>query len=85
MWCTGGFLHAAGFGVDVDGEIAPLNELKSPLFTLDPVRVQCNAKGVTTWTSEAEARNRFLFHVHDEARYATAMTAAMRSLLRTLP
>ena len=46
MWCTGGFLHAAGLGVSSEGKIVPLDEVKSPLFTFDPVQVQCNAEGV---------------------------------------
>jgi hypothetical protein len=85
MWCTGGFLHAAGLGVESDGAIAPLSEMKSPLFTFDPVRVQCDARGITTWTADAESRNRFLFHVRDEARYPAAMTKAMRMLLGVIP
>jgi hypothetical protein len=85
MWCTGGFLHAAGFGVDRDGSIAPLNELKSPLFTFDPVQVKCDAKGITTWAPDTESHKRFIFHVRDEARYPAAMTTAMRTLLGALP
>ncbi len=85
MWCTGGFLHAARFGVDSDGKIAPLGEVKSPVFTFDPVRVQCDAKGVTMWKPDAKSPNRFLFHVRDETHYAAAMTKAMRTLLSTLP
>jgi hypothetical protein len=85
MWCTGGFLHAAGLGVDSEGKLVPLHELNSPLFTFDPVQVKCDANGVTAWRPDAQACNRFLFHVRDRAHYATAMTAAMRTLLRTLP
>ncbi len=85
MWCTGGFLNAAGLGVDSEEKLVPLHELNSPLFTFDPVQVRCDVNGVTTWTPDAQARNRFLFHVRDRAHYATAMTAAMRTLLRTLP
>ena len=49
MWCTGGFLHAAGLGVDSEGRLVPLHELKSPLFTFDPIRVECDVNGVTAW------------------------------------
>jgi hypothetical protein len=84
MWCTGGFLHAAGIGVERDGTLAPLDEVKSPLFTFDPVRVQCDAKGVTTWTPNPTSRDRFLFHVRDESRYQAAMTTAMRTLLQAI-
>jgi hypothetical protein len=85
MWCTGGFLHAAGIGVESDGRLVPLDEVKSPLFTFDPVQVQCDAKGVTTWTADPTSRNRFLFHVRDQSRYESAMTTAMRTLLGALP
>jgi hypothetical protein len=85
MWCTAGFLHAAGFGVDVEGRLAPSAEVKSPVFTFDPVQVQCDAKGVTSWTPDPTSRNRFLFHVRDQSRYEAAMTTAMRTLLSALP
>jgi hypothetical protein len=85
MWCTGGFLHAAGFGVSTEGKFAPASAVQSPLFTFDPVRVQCNAEGVTTWTPDPKSRDRFLFHVRDQSRYAAAMTAAMRTLLGVIP
>jgi hypothetical protein len=85
MWCTGGFLHAAGFAVGSEGKFAPANEIDSPLFTFDPVHVQCNAVGITTWTLEPQSHNRFLFHVRDEKRYGTAMTSAMRNLLSSIP
>jgi hypothetical protein len=85
MWCTAGFLYAAGLGVDVEGRILPLGEVQSPVFTFDPVRVKCDAKGVTTWTSDPTSRSRFLFHVRDQSRYESAMTTAMRTLLSALP
>jgi hypothetical protein len=85
MWCTGGFLHAAGYGVSSDGKFAPLNEVQSPLFTFDPVKVQCDAQGITTWSPNPQAGNRRLFHVRDEAHYQAAMTTAMRTLLSAIP
>lgn len=83
MWCTGGFLHAAGLGVDLAGKITPLEELKSPLFTFDPVQVECSAAGITSWKPDPQSRNRHLFHIRDEAHYGKGMTAAMCSLLKT--
>jgi hypothetical protein len=85
MWCTGGFLHAAGLAVDSGGKFAPTGEIDSPLFTFDPVRVRCNAEGVTAWSPDPQSQNRFLFHVRDELKYRDAMTAAMRNLLMELP
>jgi len=85
MWCTGGFLHAAGLGVTSEGRLAPANDVKSPVLTFDPVQVQCTAEGITKWTADPKSGKRFLFHVRDESCYAAAMTAAMRTLLGTLP
>ncbi len=85
MWCTAGFFHAAGLSILADGAIAPLGTPLSPLFTFDPVRVRCDAAGVTTWSDDSASRDRFMFHVRDEARYSGAMAAAMRDLLRQLP
>jgi hypothetical protein len=85
MWCTGGFFHAAGLGVDAEGSIAPLDAVKSPLFTFDPVKVQCSKEGVTSWSPEPGGRSRFLFHVRERSRYPAAMTVAMRTLLSSLP
>jgi hypothetical protein len=85
MWCTGGFLHAAGLCVDSEGKLVPQAEIRTPLFTFDPVQVQCNAEGITTWKNDPQSQSRFLFHVQDQTHYEMAMTAAMRSLLTALP
>jgi hypothetical protein len=85
MWCTAGFFHAAGLSVAADGTFAPGASVPSPLFTFDPVRVRCDAAGITTWVDDPGSRDRFLFHVRDEARYPGAMAAAMRGLLESLP
>lgn len=85
MWCTGGFLHAAGKTVDSAGQIVALADARAPVFTFDLVRVTCSADGVTQWQSGAGNPPRFLFHVRDAARYPAAMTAALRSLLKQLP
>jgi len=85
MWCTGGFLHAVGQAVQRDGTIVPLTEAKSAVFTFDPIEVTCSADGVTRWRHDANARQRFVFHVRDQEHYASAMTTALKSLLATLP
>ena len=85
MWCTGGFLHAAGYTVSRSGKIVPLDEKPNlPVFTFDPIRVRCNDSGVTEWTHDDSVRNRFIFHVRDANNYQSAITKAMKSLLMTL-
>jgi len=86
MWCTAGFLHLAGRTVTREGDIVPLAGAgEDAVFTFDPVAVSCDERGVTTWRPDADARDRFLFHVRDTGRYAEAMTRAMKALLTTLP
>jgi hypothetical protein len=86
MWCTAGFLHAAGLTVARDGRIIPLaGSGKDAVFTFEPVRVQCSDNGVTEWTRDPRSKDRFIFRVLDREQYAAAMTAAMRSLLQTMP
>jgi len=86
MWCTAGFLHLAGRTVTRDGRIVPLAGAgKEAVCTFEPVAVSCDAGGVTTWRPDADARDRFLFHVLDTGRYTEAMTRAMKTLLTTLP
>jgi hypothetical protein len=86
MWCTGGFFHAAGYTVCSDGKIVPLDEVsESPVFTFDPITIQCADNGVTQWTFDENSKRRFIFHVRDIDHYQTAMTTAMKSLLMTLP
>jgi hypothetical protein len=86
MWCTGGFLHAAGSTVTTDGTIVPLDRAgTTAAFTFDPVAVRCTDEGVTTWSHERSARTRFIFHVRDTARYEAAMTKALRAVLMRLP
>ena len=85
MWCTGGFLHAAGYTVSRSGKIVPLDEKPNlPVFTFDPIRVRCDDSGVTKWTHDNNATNRFIFHVRDADNYQSAITKAMKSLLMTL-
>ena len=86
MWCTAGFLHAAGYAVAPNGEIVPLDQAKSQaVFTFDPITVECDENGITEWANDNNSKNRFIFHVRDTDRYQSAMTRAMKSLLLTLP
>ena len=86
MWCTAGFLHLARRTVTREGAIVPLAGAgEEAVCTFEPVRVSCDARGVTTWRPAPEAKDRFIFRVRDTQRYAEAMTRAMRALLTTLP
>jgi hypothetical protein len=85
MWCTGGFLHAAGLTVTRQGRIAPIPECADPVFTFDPVRIACSPEGVTAWQPDPESKRRFIFHVRDQAQYPAAMTAALKALVTELP
>jgi hypothetical protein len=86
MWCTGGFLHAAGYTISHSGKIVSLNENpKLPVFTFDPIRIKCDDSGITEWKHDSNAKNCFIFHVRNMAQYQQAMTKAMKSLLVSLP
>jgi hypothetical protein len=86
MWCTGGFLHAAGKTVVADGSIVERDKAgDSVVFSFDPIRLSCSDGGVTKWDHEEAARGRYVFHVPKIASYQEAMTKAMKSLLRRLP
>lgn len=52
---------------------------------LDPIEIQCDANGMTTWSPAAASTERHILHVRDVKNYSQAMTTAMRSLLATLP
>jgi hypothetical protein len=47
--------------------------------------VTCSDEGVTEWTHDPKARDRYIFHVRDLDRYQAAMTGALKSLLLKLP
>ncbi len=84
MWCTAGFLHAAGQTVWLDGTIAPLNECADrEVFTFLPISASCSISGAVLW-QQGENTNRYLFEVRDEALYPAAMTKALVSLLQVL-
>ena len=84
MWCTGGFLHAAGLTVHLDGSLAPLGEApQREVFEFVPAAVQCDDDGRCRWEPRAGS-DRFIFRVRDERAYPAAMTAALGELLRQL-
>ncbi len=86
MWCTAGFLHAAGCTISRSGKIVSLDDKPNlPAFSFDPVKVRCHDSGLTQWTHDNNATNRFIFHVRDTEYYQSAMTKAMKSLLISLP
>jgi hypothetical protein len=86
MWSTAGLLQVAGLTVTSEGKIVPLAAADKPVYSFDPVRVRCDAHGVTEWTAGADAPHpRYLFHVRDKERYQAAMTAALCALLKDLP
>jgi hypothetical protein len=86
MWCTGGFLHVVGKTVTREGRIVSQEEAgKEAIFTFDPIRVTCNDRGVTKWSSAKTSKHRFIFHVQDVENYQTAITKAMKTLLMDLP
>jgi hypothetical protein len=86
MWCTGGFLHAAGYAVTREGAILPHTETSgNEAFTFDPIEVKCDGNGKTRWVFKKSSEDRFIFHVRDIKCYCRAMTTAMRTLLEELP
>jgi len=85
MWCTAGFLHAAGLTVTKSGEIVPLKSARDAVFVFEPIRAKCSATGVTEWTKDARSKNRFILRVTDVEHYQSAMTTALKSLLVKLP
>ncbi len=85
MWCTAGFLHAAGKSVLGDGSIADRAvRPEEQVFSFEPITVRCDDRGRTTWDPDPSSTQRCIFHVRDVARYQPAMTAAMRTLLAPL-
>ncbi len=85
MWCTAGFIHAAGNKVTAEGDIVPASSARASVFSFLPVNVSCNDLGFADWKIDNNSRNRFIFHVNDLANYQKAMTIAMKKLLLQLP
>lgn len=85
MWCTGGFLHAAGLSVNMEGKIVPLGEKsEDEVFSFVPVQVTCDEQGRNHWSHCKESVNRFLYRVNDQAVYPSAMTRALGEMVSWL-
>lgn len=86
MWCTGGFLHAAGYTVRMDGQIAPLGASpEKEVFAFMPVQVNCEKNGATAWhPGESSPYPRYLYQVRDQRVYQEAMTRALETLMSWL-
>lgn len=85
MWCTGGFLHAAGLSVNMEGKIVPLGEKpEDEAFSFVPVQVTCDEQGRNHWSHCKESVNRFLYRVNDQAVYPSAMTRALSEMVSWL-
>ncbi len=85
MWCTAGFLHAAGKKITAEGEIVDENSAKESIFSFLPVDVSCDDEGFTTWTLNDQSKDRFIYHVNDPENYQQAMAQALKNLLLELP
>ena len=85
MWCTPGFLHAAGKTVTKDGQIVPKNSGQSGVFTFEPVQLEVVAPRQILWKHDTGVKNRYIFHITDPQNYETAMSIALRTLLQELP
>lgn len=86
MWSTLGIFHIAGLTVTREGRVVPLAEAgDASIVTFDPVAVQCDDRGVTTWQDVPNSSKRFLFHIRDLDAYQAAMTRAMKTLLAEKP
>jgi len=86
MWCTAGFLHAAGLTVWKDGTIHPLGEdPSSEIFRFLPIEATCTPEGRVCWREAASSGKHssayHIFQVTDPALYESAMTRALSTLL----
>jgi len=86
MWCTGGFLHAAGKTVTPGGNTSPLDRPDSKaVFAFEPIKISVKEDGTTGWSADPKSMSRYIFHILDVKNYQPAMTKAMESLLAPLP
>jgi hypothetical protein len=85
MWCTAGFLHAAGLYVDTQGNIKnSLDEIKNPLFIFEPIDVSCDDKGFNKWQKTDKSTNRFILKVNNIDLYTELMTKALAAILGSI-
>jgi hypothetical protein len=83
MWCTIGFLYAAGHSVGPSGELLPPDH-KDAVGGFRPVSITCDERGVTNWSDDFQSTERFIFEVRNKQAYAAAMVVAMRELLKAI-
>lgn len=83
MWCTAGLIHASGHGVSAQGEILPYAP-ETSVFRFVGASITCDDDGVTRWTAQPDARDRFVFEVTDLENYQPAMIRALGQLLTSL-
>ena len=84
MWCTGGFLHAAGLKATKDGEIVPLDAPEEAAYGFVPIKAECGSNGVPHWEKTNEPTDQYIFCVSDTKAYGPSLTKAMKTLLKTL-
>jgi len=85
MWCTAGFLHAAGYTVWNDGTIAPIGkDTSKEVFRFRPITVTCGKDGRPKWQPVEQSGNRFIFEVQDVEHYQEAMTLAIARVMAWL-
>ncbi len=85
MWCTAGFLHAAGLCVDTEGNLRKQSEgIENPLFVFEPIEIECDNKGYTKWQKTNKATNRFILEVKRVDLYAGSMTNALATILESI-
>jgi len=86
MWCTAGFLHAAGYTITPDGATPRLDaKTDAVVFSFDPIKITGMGPGGNEWSPDLSSTKRFIFHVRDTEHYRSAVTTAMKALLMDLP
>ena len=70
MWCTAGYLHAAG--------------VENSTFSFRKVPVHLDNNGTSRVTNGAEGLQIMTLHVDDAAAYTTSMTKALREICAKL-
>ncbi|MEN8227283.1 MAG: hypothetical protein ABFS38_03945 [Bacteroidota bacterium] len=85
MWCTPGFLHAAGKTVTKDGQIVSLDSGYPGVFTFEPVQLEVEAPREIKWSQDTGVKDRYIFRITDMENYETAMGRAFMTLLKQLP
>jgi hypothetical protein len=86
MWSTAAFVHAAGQVVTVDGRVLPAEAAgEAAAYEFVPVHVRCDENGITNWQKANGSTGRYIFRVRDQSKYSSAMTAALKFMLLSLP